>query len=89
MDNATRAIGEALNWLSHWGLVYAFCLLAGCAILATAGIREPLLASTFIAGLPGLRIASGTSRVSRWWLIVAIPGFTAFICILVIALAGR
>lgn len=89
MHNATGAMGKALNWLSHWGLVYAICLLAGFAILATAGIREALLASAFIAGLPGLRIASRTSRVSRWWLIVAIPGFTVFIGILVIALAGK
>lgn len=89
MDDETRAIGRALNWFLHWGLVYAVCLLAGFAILAIAGIHEPLLASAFIAGLPGLRIASRTSRVSRLWLIVAIPGFTAFISIIVIALAAR
>lgn len=89
MDNETRAAGKALNWLSHWGLVYAICLPAGFAILAIGGIREPLLASAFIAGLPGLRIASGASRVSRLWLIVAIPGVTAFLSIIVMAFADR
>ncbi|WP_345303846.1 hypothetical protein [Lysobacter hankyongensis] len=89
MDDETRSGEKALNWLSQWGLVYAICLPAGFAILAIGGIREPLLASAFIAGLPGLRIASGASRVSRLWLIVAIPGVTAFLGIMVMALVGR